>query len=161
MTENLELTRPPVTRTGMLVRRPVAEVFEAWVDPAVTTRLWFTKSSGKLVAGRTVRWEWEMYGVGADVAVRELVDDELIVFEWGEVGSPQVVEVRFTPYGPDRSYVEVTEAGYVGSADDVVAHALDSSAGFTMVLCGMKAFLEHGIALGLVADKSRPATRGH
>lgn len=161
MTESLELSRLPVTRVGMLVRRPVADVFAAWVDPEVTTRFWFTKSSGKLAAGETVRWDWEMYGVGADVTVKELVADELIEFEWGGAGSsPLVVAVELTSYGPERTYVEVTEKGYAGSADDVVAHVLDSTAGFTMVLCGMKAFLEHGIALGLVADKSRPAAGG-
>ncbi|MBC7990984.1 MAG: polyketide cyclase, partial [Luteimonas sp.] len=27
----------------MLIRRPVAEVFEAFVDPAITSRFWFTR----------------------------------------------------------------------------------------------------------------------
>ena len=51
----------PVARTGMLIRKPVAEVFAAFIDPRITTRFWFTKSSGPLVAGTPVTWEWEMY----------------------------------------------------------------------------------------------------
>jgi hypothetical protein len=32
----------------MLIRRPVEEVFNAFVDPTVTTRFWFSRSSGQL-----------------------------------------------------------------------------------------------------------------
>src|SRR5947199_10643616 len=45
---NLSLTKPPVASTGMLIRKPVAEVFAAFVDPAITSKFWFTKASGKL-----------------------------------------------------------------------------------------------------------------
>ena len=31
--DNLKLTQVPVSKTGMLIRKPVAEVFEAFVDP--------------------------------------------------------------------------------------------------------------------------------
>ena len=32
--DNLQLTETPVAKTGMLIRRPVADVFEAFVNPA-------------------------------------------------------------------------------------------------------------------------------
>ena len=40
---------PPIAKAQMLIRKPVSEVFTAFVDPAVTTRFWFTKSSGQLL----------------------------------------------------------------------------------------------------------------
>jgi len=40
----------------MMIRKPVATVFQAFIDPSVTTRFWFTKSSGKLEAGKTITW---------------------------------------------------------------------------------------------------------
>ena len=49
---NLQLKQIPIARTGMLIRRPVADVFEAFINPDVTTRFWFTGSSGRLEAGR-------------------------------------------------------------------------------------------------------------
>ena len=58
--EDLKLTQVPVSKTGMLIRRPVAEVFEAFVDPEITTKFWFTQSGGRLEAGKQVQWEWEM-----------------------------------------------------------------------------------------------------
>src|SRR5579871_2928990 len=46
-TDDLELTQVPFARAEMLIRRPVAEVFEAFINPEITTKSWFTHSSGK------------------------------------------------------------------------------------------------------------------
>jgi uncharacterized protein YndB with AHSA1/START domain len=48
---NLQLKHVPRTKTGMVIRRPVADVFEAFVNPKITTEFWFTRSSGRLEAG--------------------------------------------------------------------------------------------------------------
>lgn len=44
-------SQPQVARAQMLVRRPAAEVFPAFADPAVTSRFWFSKGSGRLEHG--------------------------------------------------------------------------------------------------------------
>jgi len=46
-----------IAKTEMLIRKPVAEVFEAFIDTAITTTLWFPKSSGPLETGKQIRWE--------------------------------------------------------------------------------------------------------
>lgn len=57
---------PPVMRVQMLIRRPAREVFEAFVDPDITTRFWFTNSTGRLdEPGTTVEWAWEMFDAPA------------------------------------------------------------------------------------------------
>ena len=61
--ENLKLTRMPITKTGMLIRRPLNDVFEAIVNPEITTNFWFTRASGRLEVGKPVEWSWEMYDV--------------------------------------------------------------------------------------------------
>lgn len=43
---NLHLEHIPVARSGMLIRQSVANVFDAFIDPGITTKCWFTKSSG-------------------------------------------------------------------------------------------------------------------
>jgi uncharacterized protein YndB with AHSA1/START domain len=35
----------PFTKAEMLIRRPGAEVFEAFVNPAITSKFWFTNST--------------------------------------------------------------------------------------------------------------------
>ncbi len=148
---NLQLTQLPTMTVGMLIRRPPAEVFEAFVDPAVTTRFWFTHSTGKMTSGADLRWEWEMYGVSTPVSVQEVEDDRRILFTWND-DKPTTVELRFIPWENDTTYVRVTETGFAGSGDDVLAHVAASTGGFTTVLCALKALLEHGIVLTVVAD---------
>ena len=47
----------PVVEAQMLIRRPVADCFEAFVNPEITTKFWFTKSSGRLALGKKIRWD--------------------------------------------------------------------------------------------------------
>lgn len=56
----LQITQPPVAKTEMLIRRPVANVFAAFVDPAITSKFWFTHGSDRLETGKQVQWDWEM-----------------------------------------------------------------------------------------------------
>jgi len=148
------LTRVPSMKKGMLIRRPPSEVFQAFIDPAVTTRFWFTKSSGKLVAGTTVQWDWEMYGVSTKVSVKEVEENRRIVANWGREDAPTTFEIRFIPWQESFTYVQITESGYTGSADDIVAKAIDSMGGFSLVLSALKALLEHNIVLTVVLDKA-------
>ena len=43
--DNLNLKRVPVAKTGILIRRPVAEVFEALIDPGRGPLAWLAKSN--------------------------------------------------------------------------------------------------------------------
>lgn len=59
-------------RTEMLIRRPVADVFDSFVDPCKTSKFWFTSGSGRLEAGKRVQWSWDMYDLEVDVDVKAL-----------------------------------------------------------------------------------------
>ena len=142
----------PSVETQMLVRRPIDEVFNAFVDPAITTRFWFTKSSGRLEPGARVTWAWEIYGVSTDVLVREIEPPSRILIEWDDPAT--TVEWRFTSHGTEATLVQISNAGFQGTEEKIVAMALDSMGGFSLVLAALKAWLEHGIALNLVADRA-------
>lgn len=151
--QNLQLTKAPVVKVGMLIRKPVAEVFEAFINPNITTKFWFTKSSGKLEAGKQITWAWEMYNATAVVNVKEIETNKRILVEWGDVGAMTELEWTFTPYENDSTFVSITNSGFQGDGDSVVAQALDSSSGFTIVLDGAKVWLEHNINSNLIVDK--------
>jgi uncharacterized protein YndB with AHSA1/START domain len=150
----MTLQSEPVASTKMLIRRPVTEVFEAFVDPSVTSRFWFSRGSGRLREGERVTWHWDAYGVSADVEVKVLERDRRIVVEW-----PTPVEWTFTPRGDGTTLVRITASGFTGTDDQKVAAAIDSMGGFSFVLAGCKALLEHGVELDLVADHD-PDARG-
>lgn len=143
----------PVVKLQMLFRVPVERVFEAFVDPEVTTRFWFTHSSGRLTAGSEVTWEWRMYGASTHVHVRELEANRRIVMEWGDDGRRSTVEWTFETRPNGTSLVDVTNHGFTGTADENVSEAIDSSSGFSLVLANAKAWLEHGIDLRLIYDR--------
>ena len=148
--------------TAMLVRKPVAEVFEAFVDPAVTTQFWFTKGSGRLEAGKQVQWAWEMYGISIPVDVKVVERDRRIVVEWPVEKGSRTVEWRFEALPDGRgTFVRVSESEFEGSGEELARQVADSTQGFTLVLAGAKAFLEHGIRLRLVEDRFPGGIEAH
>lgn len=148
----LQLTDAPVAKAAMLIRKPVSEVFEAFIDPAITTRFWFTKSTGRLDPGKRITWTWEMYNVSTEVEVKEIEVNKRILIDWGGYGEVNTVEWIFTPYEDTATYVTITNYGFKGDGDKVVKEALDSTGGFTWTLAGLKALLEHNIELNAIAD---------
>lgn len=89
-------------RTEMLIRRPVAEVFDAFIDLRKTSKFWFTSGSGPLEAGKRVRWFWDMYDLNVDVEVKVLKLNRRIVVDWSSGEAPTTVEWRF--HGAFRRY---------------------------------------------------------
>jgi len=141
-------------RAEMLIRKPVAEVFEAFINPGVTTKFWFTRGSGILEAGKQVTWDWEMYNYTAQVTVLAIEPNRRILIEWGSANeTPTTVEWLFTPRAGHSTFVSITNTGFRGDGDEIIKQAMNSTEGFALVLAGLKAFLEHGIRLNLVADR--------
>ena len=145
--------RTPFVKAQMLIRKPVREVFEAFVDPLITTRFWFTKSSGSLAEGKHIRWEWEMYGVWDDIYVKRLEENRRITVESSD---QTLIEWEFTSCTEQETFVTISNSGFTGSDYEIMNQAIDSMGGYTMVLCGLKALLEHNIELNLVSDRSFP-----
>ena len=92
-----------------------------------------------------------MYNLSIPVEVKEVELNKRILIEWGNYGSMTTVEWIFTPYENDTTYVTITNSGFQGDGDKVVSDALDSKGGFTWVLAGLKALLEHNIELNAIA----------
>jgi uncharacterized protein YndB with AHSA1/START domain len=105
-----------------------------------------------LQQGADVTWHWDMYGASAQVAVKSVEQDRRILIEW-----PTPVEWLFTQRSDNTTFVTVTASGFTGTDDEKVSQAIDSMGGFSLVLAGCKAFLEHGVVLNLVADHNPDA----
>jgi uncharacterized protein YndB with AHSA1/START domain len=137
----------------MLIRKPVAEVFEAFINPDITTKFWFTRGSGRLEVGKPVQWDWEMYDISISVTAKAIEPNRRILIEWPGYSGPTNVEWTFEPQEDGTTFVRITEAGFTGNGDELVKQVTDSTQGFTLVLAGLKAFLEHKIRLNVVADR--------
>lgn len=144
-------------RQQLAIRRPVAEVFNSFAEPEVTTNFWFNRSSGPLEDGATVTWYFDIFDVAAEVRVLEFERDARILFEWGSPGGDgsdaSTVEFTFEAKSPDRTLVGIVNKGFKGDEGTILATALDSMGGFSLVLGAAKAWLEHGVDLKIVEDK--------
>jgi uncharacterized protein YndB with AHSA1/START domain len=143
--------KTPGVEAQMLIRKPVSIVFDAFIDPEKTKHFWFTKGSDKLATGKTVTWEWEMYKVSSKAVVKEIIPNKLIAIDWGEPAT--AVDFQFEELSDGNTYVTISNYGFTEQGDDLLRKINESTGGFTTVLDGLKAWLEHNINLHLIADK--------
>lgn len=140
-------------KAEMLIRKPVSEVFQAFIDPEVTRKFWFTKGSEKLEQGKSVVWTWEMYGFSLTVFTKIIEKNKRIIIEWGNKGEETIVEWIFTSLNEKETFVSITNSNFQGEIDKIITEVRNSTEGFTLVLAGAKAYLEHQIQLNLVLDR--------
>jgi uncharacterized protein YndB with AHSA1/START domain len=150
---NAQLTKVPVAKTGMHIRRPLEQVFDAIVDPEVTSQFWFSKGGGRLETGKRVRWEWESHDVSIEVTAKAVEPNKRVAIEWPGYSGATQDEWTFQALPDGTTFVRVSERGWAGEADRLVRYVADSTQGFTLMLAGMKALLEHDVRLHLTEDR--------
>jgi len=143
----------PIVRSELLIRAPVEQVFEAFADPHITARFWFSRGTARLVEGTELEWHWEMYGASTRVRVLAVEPNRLIRVDWDIDNAPTRVEWRFSMFKPEQTWVEVENSGFADDEPARLAAALDSTGGFALVLAGAKIWLEHGIEPNFVLDR--------
>jgi len=114
---DLCVTKIPIAKAEMLIRKPVNEVYEGFVNPAHTRKFWFTKSTGRLEVGKRIHWEGEMYGVSTAVDVMILDPNKRILIAWDVDEKPTIVEWTFTPRVNDTTFVSIINSGFSGDDD--------------------------------------------
>ncbi|GAB2605835.1 activator of HSP90 ATPase [Paractinoplanes abujensis] len=136
-----------VVDVNLLIRRPAAEAYEAFADPASIRKFWLAGSSGRLETGARVHWVFKIAGAETDVEVVAAEPGKLLDLRW-DGGQP----VRFTFEARDSgTLVGVLVTGFDG--DDGAAVAVETMSGFTLVLASLKQWLEHGVEGDLMYDK--------
>lgn len=138
---------------AMLINKPIATVFQAFINPQITTKFWFTKSSASLEEGESIDWTWEMYdNHTVKIKVLTIKLNELILIQWGD-DDKTTVEWEFNDLGESKTFITITYNGIQGRVDELCSQIRDTTEGFTLVLAGLKAYLEHNIQLNLLADR--------
>jgi len=138
--------------TAMMIRKPIHEVFKAFIDPEITTKFWFTKSSGNLLESKAVTWTWEMFNHSVEVLPLSITTNEKIKIQWGD-DREALVHFKFEAISQNKTFVSIYNTGLKGSTSDIIAQIRDATGGFSWVLAGLKAYLEHDIQLHLIADR--------
>ena len=73
--------------------------------------------------------------------------------EWDSEGETTTIECIFTSRPDKTTFVSITNSGFHGTQEEIAQQAIDATEGFTLVLAGLKALLEHNINLNLIADR--------
>jgi uncharacterized protein YndB with AHSA1/START domain len=136
------------------IRRPPAEVFAAFADAGAMSKFWFSRRDEGLKEGETVAWFLGSgeHAVAFDVRVEELRPPSKLVISWERDGAFTQVTWTFEATECGDTILTIEETGFAGGDDAIVAQALDSTGGFNQVIIAAKAFVEHGVAVNVVAD---------
>jgi uncharacterized protein YndB with AHSA1/START domain len=143
-----------VASAEMLIRRPAAEVFDAFVDPGTITKFWLEATSGPLALGARVEWRFMVPGVTERVTVTGFQPPHRIAFDWSDGIS---VGIDFREHGAGDTRVSVSVTGF-GESEDEIGKIVDTTEGFSIVLCDLKSLLESGRSANLVRDKAELIT---
>jgi uncharacterized protein YndB with AHSA1/START domain len=138
----------PKFKVQLKIRKPVAEVFDAVVDPKKLSGYFVERGSGPLEPGATVKWKFPELDEEFPVVVRDVIANERLTFEWeaAEGGYNTLVEMVFKPLDDGATMVQVTESGWRPTEKGIEASYGNAGGWMHMMAC-LKAYLEYGINL--------------
>jgi uncharacterized protein YndB with AHSA1/START domain len=128
------------------IHKPIAEVFDAIVNPSKIIGYFVSSASDKLETGKTISWEFKDYNVSLKVKVLEVIPNELISFEWSATGETALVDIRLNSEAAAKTSITITEKPRKIPKDEI-AKALGQTQGWTYFICSLKAYLYTGINL--------------
>ncbi len=138
----------PKFEVQLKIQKPVAEVFEAVVNPKKLSGYFTKTASGPLAEGTTVMWSFNEAPEPFPVKVRQLTANERIVFEWAsaEGGYDTKVEMLFKAVEDGATMVQIRESGWRDTPKGIET-SYGNCAGWMHMACCLKAYLQHGINL--------------
>jgi uncharacterized protein YndB with AHSA1/START domain len=138
----------PKFQVQLKIQKPVAEVFEAVVNPSKLSGYFTKTASGPLAEGTTVLWSFVEAPEPCPVKVRQVVENERIVFEWAseEGGYDTKVEMVFKPVQADATMVQISESGWRDTPKGIAGSYNNCGGWMHMMVC-LKGYLVHGINL--------------
>jgi uncharacterized protein YndB with AHSA1/START domain len=130
------------------IQKPVAEVFDAVVNPAKLTGYFVSSASGPLEEGKVVQWRFAEVDLEFPVTVREVKPNELVCFEWAsnEDDYNTTVTMSFEAIDAENTMVSIRESGW-RETDKGLDGSYRNCQGWTHMGCCLKAYLDHGINL--------------
>lgn len=130
------------------ILKPLAEVFDAVIDPRKLARYFVDASSGPLQSDSQVRWRFAEPAHEVAVKVLKVVPDRKILLEWESArdGVTTEVEMDFESLSPQASVISIVESGWSKNSSGT-SPAFRNCQGWMHMACCLKAFLEYGVNL--------------
>lgn len=139
--ENLEI------KAAIQIQKPSTEVFQAIVDPEKMCNYFIGKSTGHLIEGTNVTWEFPEFEGEVLIEVTKVIPGELVSFNWeGAKGKKLLVKISLRELEDRSTVVSVTEGKMEGDKAGIEWYG-GNTEGWANFLACMKAYLEYGINL--------------
>jgi uncharacterized protein YndB with AHSA1/START domain len=143
--------KTPAVCCELLIRVAADTAYSFFVEPARLTQFWLAKASGPLEVGKPVEWQFMVPGAADVVEAKALEPGRRIVVA-SKDGT--TISWHFAAH-PEGTVVTVSQTGFTGTGDELIALALEATQGFTLVLCALKLLIERGQPMDIVSDKAR------
>tara|TARA_R100001369_G_scaffold26921_1_gene48624 strand:- start:19631 stop:20065 length:435 start_codon:yes stop_codon:yes gene_type:complete len=129
-----------------IILQPFSLVYKSVIEPEKITKYFVSNSSGKLIEGAKIEWEFKDYNVIIKVNVIEIIENEKIMFNWEVSGKKSQVTMLFFSKDKNKTKMEIREDSFEEN-EEGIAKAMQQTQGWTDFICSLKAFLYTGINL--------------
>jgi uncharacterized protein YndB with AHSA1/START domain len=134
-------------KTGLIILKPVHEVFEAIVDPLKMSVYFISKSTGRMEEGKKLIWKFPEMDKEFPVRVSKIEEDKYISFYWNdEDGKVLLVEMTLSPKENGSTFVVVTEKSR-DNDEAGIKWLKGNTEGWANFLACLKAYVEYAINL--------------
>lgn len=138
-----------VATVSQLIDCEAADAFDAFAEPDKITRFWLGSTSGRLTEGAKVTWHFMVPGVSDTLTVDLCRRPTLIQLTWSD-GSKTKLE--FIEHAQGKTKISISAE--VPETADHMDQVVNTTEGFTVVLCDLKTLLESGRSANLVRAKA-------
>ncbi len=129
-----------------IIMQPLSLVYKSVIEPEKITKYFVSNSSGKLIEGAKIEWEFKDYNVIIKVNVIEIIENEKIMFNWEVSGKKSQITMLFFLQDKNKTKMEIREDLFEEN-EEGIAKAMQQTQGWTDFICSLKAYLYAGINL--------------
>ena len=130
------------------------DAFDAFVNPARITQFWLESTSAPISKMGTATWHFLVHGAVDTITVDEFEPASLISISWSD-GSK--LRLQFSEHSARQTRVS---AEFSVSANDTLDNIVNTTEGYSIVLCDLKTLLETGRSANLVRAKAELISSG-
>jgi len=133
-------------KVAIQILKPANTFFEDIAATEKMSKYFISKSTGRMVEGRQLRWAFPEFEGDFHIRVGRIEQDRHISYRWEVDGEELLVEMTFTPVDGGATVVTVTE-GAMENNEAGIKWLMSNTGGWANFLACLKAYLEYGINL--------------
>lgn len=135
------------TKVGLQVAKPIAEVYDAIIDPDKMKNYFISESTGIMKEGEILQWSFPEFAGSFPVRIGKLEENKYISFSWNDIdGTETFVEINLEEPEPGLTFIRISEKER--NNDEVgINWLMRNTEGWANFLACLKAWMEYGIHL--------------